>query len=116
MQEKLAAKQAELTAAQHSVRQLQAERDNQAAALAELGNAPGGSAGGIAGDADMAAPFEDAEEGETEEPVHVDKMTIQEIKQWLVEHGQEDAVFELNSRAKPRAKREDWVQLICSKQ
>ena len=38
------------------------------------------------------------------------RMTIMEIKDWLTQHGQGQAVWEMQAR-KPAAKRADWVGL-----
>lgn len=119
LQEQLAAKQAELSAAQQRVQQLQAERTNQAAALAELQDATNRDVAQIAGhgagagDADM-AEAEDENDPQDAEQVDGNNMTIPEIKAWLTDHGHEGDVFEMAQRK--RTRKADWVQLISSKQ
>lgn len=39
-------------------------------------------------------------------------MTIQEIKEWLIDHGFEGHVWELANRRAPRVKKADWVALL----
>lgn len=115
MQERLGAKQRELDAAAGRVRGLLAEKDAQAVALARLQaetendvaalaqpSPSGGAAAPLAGDAAGA--------------LRVEQMTIQEIKEWLTERGHEAEVWELTNRKTPRVKKADWVDLMRSKQ
>lgn len=43
-------------------------------------------------------------------------MTIQEIKEWLIDHGFEADVWELVNRRTPRVKKADWVALMTHRQ
>ena len=65
---------------------------------AEVGGGGGGGEGG-----NSTGSSSDAAEA-------LSRMTIMEIKDWLTQHGQGQAVWEMQAR-KPAAKRLDWVEL-----
>jgi hypothetical protein len=122
VQESLARKQAELEQLKQQIEQLVAERAasaQQLAALQQEADRAVAGGGGVApaydhGDIDMA-------EGDEQQPangnaVNTAQLTIQEIKEWLTDQGFEEEVWALTSRKAPRVKKDDWVQLVRSKQ
>ena len=137
VQEKLAQKQGELDTQRARAEQLIAERDANAATVAQLqqdtdravaqlaaaheanngaaaGNGGAGFAAPDVGDANMGVGGDEQHAGN--DAVNVGQMTIQEIKEWLTDAGHEEEVWALASRKAPRVKKDEWVQLIRSKQ
>jgi hypothetical protein len=119
VQNKLSQAHRERDSTQLRVSQLEAERDAKAAQEQALGQAADqeirqmavASAGG---DADMLVG-DGMHDGVEDAALNVEQMTIQEIKEWLTDHGYEDEVWALASRKKPRVVRGDWIQLIQEK-
>lgn len=128
LQERLAQLHAEVDSQRHLVATLIAERDANAAAVQALqhetdrtveqltlrprGNGAGSSTPALAAGDSVTA----ADQNEGSEAVNAGQMTIQEIKEWLTDHGFEDDVWSLTNRKTPRVKKDDWLQLIWSKQ
>jgi hypothetical protein len=128
LQEQLAQLQAEVDSQRHLVATLIAERDANAAAVQALQHETDRTVeqltlwpqGNIAGSSTPALVAVDsataADQSEGNEAVNAGQMTIQEIKEWLTDHGFEDDVWSLTNRKTPRVKKDDWLQLIRSKQ
>ena len=118
VQEKLAAKQTEVNGLRQQVEQLTQERDAAQASLQTVDQQADMYNG--AGDAPAADADEHMAEADEQHPgngaVNPAQMTITEIKEWLTDRGHEGDVWNLANRKAPRAKKDDWVQLIASKQ
>jgi hypothetical protein len=122
VQEELAKAHRELDSQRLRVSQLEAELDAKAAqeqALdqeADRGVQQFAIVPGVAGE-DVEMDGGGKEVGiENIVPGDAGKMTIQEIKKWLLDRDHEGEVWELLNRKAPRVKKEDWVQLMRSKQ
>lgn len=92
------------------LRRLQDEAEQHVAQLARTTRDSYGTAGRTPADVEMLDPPLGSAIPEA------DGMTIQEIKEWLIDHGFEGEVWELASRRTPRVKKADWVSLMKSKQ
>lgn len=91
------------------LRKLQDETEQHVSQLNRTTRNSYGAAGCTQADVDMRDPpldtIPDAE-----------GMTIQEIKEWLIDHGFEGEVWNLASRRAPRVKKADWVSLMKARQ
>jgi hypothetical protein len=123
LQEELAKAHRELDSQRLRVSQVEAELDAKAAqeqALdqeADRGVQQFAIVLGVAGeDVEMDGVGNQSGPGMENSPWDAGKMTIQEIKKWLLDRDHEGEVWELANRKAPRVKKDDWVQLMRSKQ
>ena len=125
VQERVAQLQAQLQSERQLVASLKEERDANTAAMqalqqetdrtvAQLTCRSDAAAAGAAVVDDVMADAGD--QNGRNNGLNVAQMTIQEIKEWLTDHGHEEEVWALASRKAPRVKKGDWLELIQSKQ